>query len=201
MKKFIITILSILILSKINAYTFTHEIEEELKIKEQAGIFYEHTQITSTLKYNKLIQPFVGYRLEFEDKKGNGLVWNQKQSILFGNNITVLDNDAYGKLNLKSQFEYAFISGGNNDFRLRERLKYNTPWKFTKLEINPFIFDEMFFDLYSNNGFNQNRAGTGLDFKIYKNLSGSIFYYLNNQKKNNDWSNANTIVIQSKIKF
>lgn len=201
MKKYIILLLTVFILKSIsNAYDIAYQLEEEVRVKGEAGLYYEHTQLTATLKYNKYLQPFIGYKLEFEDKL-NTSMWSSKQQALLGNTVNIFNEKKYGKLDFRTQFEYAFIGTGGNDFRTRERLKYNTPWKFTKLEINPFIYDEVFFDLYHGHGFNNNRAGAGVDFKIYKNLNGSLFYYLNSSKKNDNWIDSNIVALQAKVNF
>lgn len=187
-------------------YPINYVIEEEFRLKNGDQFYYQHSQLTAGIKYNNYLQPFIGYRLEFVNKPvylDQGISkWAVNNKFLLGTVSTLVNSEKYGLLNARTMLDFTINGAGGYDSRFRERLRYNTPWMLTRFNINPFIYDEVFFDIYHGNGFNQNRIGGGVDVPLAKNVIGTVYYFLSTQKlSNGDWMNSNILAVQARINF
>lgn len=187
-------------------YPINYVLEEEFRLKNGDQFYYQHSQLTAGIKYNAYVQPFIGYRAEFQNKplyiQEGTSKWNYNSKFLLGNVSTLVNSEKYGLLNARTMIDYTINGAGGYDSRFRERLRYNTPWMFTRFNINPFIYDEVFFDIYHGNGFNQNRIGGGVDVPLGKNVIGTLYYFLSTQKlSTGDWMNSNILAVQARINF
>jgi hypothetical protein len=76
-------------------------------------------------------------------------------------------------------------------FRYRNKLTVKLP-KFTRLEIQPYVAEEPFYD-FDENEMNKNRAYAGVDFKAVKNLKAGLHYIFESRKKSGKWTDANVL--------
>ena len=174
-------------------------LEEEFRLKNGDDFMYQHSQLTAAVKFNRWLQPFIGYRVEFIKPVDN---WNFRQKFLLGDTSTLIKSDKYGILNARSMFDYTLSPNNATAFRFRERFRYNTPWFLTRYKINPFIYDEIFFGIDPAQGFNQNRIGGGVDVPITKYMVGSVYYFLQTQKSSaGQWTDSNILAVQARISF
>ena len=187
-------------------YPILYVIEEEFRLKNGDQFYYQHSQLTAAVKINNYLQPFIGYRAEFSnpskylDQASSRWYFNSK--FLLGDTSTLVNSEKYGLLNARTMFDFTIQGAGGYSSRFRERLRYNTPWMITRFNINPFVYDEIFVDLYGNSGFNQNRIGGGVDVPLAKNIIGTAYYFLSTQKTaSGSWMNSNILALQARINF
>lgn len=176
----------------------TFSVEDEVRVKTDGGFYYNHTDLKLAYSLTPWIDLFGGYRLVFEDQGTGFDNWNK-----FIPGITFKTPESkWGQFSLRSQFEAGLApSGVDNTYELSEKVKYNTPWKWTKLEINPFIADEMFLDADRGMDFDQNRAFGGFEYKITKNLKGSVFYFYESAKNGGKWDDAHVFGTSLRFEF
>jgi len=175
-------------------------LEQEGRIKD-GDPYYEHTDISYNYKINDHWTPFVGYRFIVEDK---GSSVKDFSRFLVGFNYT--ETGKYGKLAFRTRGE--FTPGhelGNldteNDYRLRERIKYDLPYSWTKFKLTPFIYDEVFFDLDNGFDFTRNRAGAGIGYTITKHIYGDLYFFHETKKSGSTWVDADVGALIIRYKF
>jgi hypothetical protein len=78
------------------------------------------------------------------------------------------------------------------------------PWKFTKMNIQPYLADEIFISSMGA-AFNNNRFYSGLGFTLTKNIRGEIYYLLQHtrtvNKNSTNWPFVNVLGAKIKIAF
>ena len=105
---------------------------------------------------------------------------------------------------LSNQFRYAYKSPENGDdfSEFRDHLKIVSPWKFTPIEINPYIGN---FVYYRDNGteWGENRFYAGVSFNIYGPVKGCLYYLLQSVDANtdDDWNHDHNIGTSLNVKF
>jgi len=85
-------------------------------------------------------------------------------------------------------------------WRYRNKLTVLFPFKFTDLEVQPYIADEVFIDFHGAK-FNRNRLYAGLKFKVIKNLKADVFYLWQTSKKKSKRIDYNVIGLKLKLVF
>lgn len=177
-----------------NDFVFTYENEFRLHDTTTPALYYDHNDIQIKYLVNPYFDLFSDYRLIFQNK-GNG--FSEQNMFLEGFNLKY-PAQKWGKMNLRSRLEI----GLNQDpvptsWLWNEFPKYNTPWKWTKYEINPFIADEMFFDVTHDMNLVKNRIYGGVDWKLTSKIKGGTYFY--RESKQGKWSNS--FVTQIKFEF
>ena len=176
--------------SFIERSTFT--LEEEFRLKDQSGLFYEHTDIQYKYAVNKYFDMFTDYRLIFSSKNNS---WSSQNMFLEGFNIKYPEQ-SWGKVNLRTRIEITQNPSPKPDtYYLNVFPKYNTPWKWTHFKINPFVADELFFDTLNNAYFVKNRVYGGFDYVLIQHVKGSLYYYHESS------GNSQSEVAVAQIKF
>lgn len=99
----------------------------------------------------------------------------------------------------RSRFEYRNMEDVKDDWRYRNKLTLTLP-KYTSLEIQPYIADEIFYS-FDKQRMVKNRAYAGLTFKIIKELKGEIFYLYETDKSGKKWVSFNTLGTKLKLVF
>lgn len=84
-------------------------------------------------------------------------------------------------------------------FRYANKLTIKTP-KFTELELQPYVADEFFYD-FNVDDWNKNTAFVGVDFKLIENFSGSVYYFVESNKKADVWTEVSGIGTTLKYSF
>lgn len=100
----------------------------------------------------------------------------------------------------RGRLEYRNRDDADNYWRYRNKFSIKPPLKLTKLEIQPYIADEIFYD-FDVETLNRNRLYGGLSFKIFKNLKGEIYYMWERTEKSDKWSDSNILGTKLKISF
>ena len=175
-------------------------LEQEGRIKD-GDPYYLHTDLSYSYKLTKHWTPFVATRFILEEK-GNRETYASR--FMVGTHYTL--NENWGKLAFRTRFE--FIPGhelGNlrtaNDYRVRERIKYDLPYSWTKFKLTPFIYDEVFFDMDNGFEFNRNRAGGGIGYSITKNIFGDLYYFHETKLSGSTWVDADIGALIIRYKF
>lgn len=134
-------------------------------------------------------------------------VWQENKTgkITDRSNLSYIDGTV--KIPLKEIFDTRIID------RLRWQYNYDkglTTWrnsarlakavKLGKLELVPFVEDEIFYDAKIGR-FTENWASAGLSLVLNRYLDVSVSYLLDTKKKGGDWSYANVLVTAASLKF
>jgi hypothetical protein len=171
-------------------------LEEEFRFSDDAGDFtYQHSDLSFT--YSGLadwLDVGVAYRHVFEKKKDGSWPRESRPHL----NATIkgkLDDWAWS---CRGRLEYRDKQAGEEGWRYRNKVSIKFPFKFTSLEIQPYVADEIFIDL-DGDDFNRNRVYAGFSMKLFKNLKAEIYYLWQNSKKSGDWNAVN--VLGTKLKF
>ncbi len=171
-------------------------LEEEFRWGDDASDFYyHHYDAGFVYSLNKNLDLGVNYRQVYEKKKGKFKAENRPHV----NAVLKFDLGGF-KLDDRNRFEYRHFDYQGDGWRYRNKVTLKFPWKFTKLDIQPYLSDEVFVDL--NEGIlNRNRFYSGFGFNLTKNLKADIYYLLQSTKGSGRWDDANVLGTKLKISF
>lgn len=98
----------------------------------------------------------------------------------------------------RNRFEYKMREVGTDFWKYRNLLTIRFPWKFTSLEIRPYIADEIHIDSVVS----ENRSFAGFTFKITKELEADIYYMQKrNRRSGGDWVGVNVVGTRLRLDF
>jgi len=171
--------------------------EEEFRWGDNASEFYyKHYDVGFFYNLEKWLNIGGGYRHIYELKKGKFKVENEPYV------TTTLLWDSLGfKFDDRNRLEYRHFDYQNDSWRYRNKIAAKLPWKFTKLEIQPYVSDEIFIGFSTISELNQNRFSPGLSMNLTKNLKAEIYYMLQSTKVGGKWVDANVLGTKLKIAF
>jgi len=175
-------------------------LEEEFRFADDASEFYYyHFDAGYAYDVNKHLALGMNYRQVFDKKQAHGKFKQEERPHI----NAIIKYELFGfSLDDRNRLEYRHFNYQTDSFRYRNKFTVKLPWKFTKLEIQPYFADEVFINL---NGidFNRNRFYSGLGFAIIKRLKGEIYYMLQRSKSSGTcvWSDANILGTKFKIIF
>ena len=219
MKKAIYILTALILVSAQRAYAYdNHDFQvwntetEELKINASTRIaleeefhwgdyasdfFYQHYDLSLIRDLNKYLNMGAGYRQIYE-KKGGAF---KEENAPYGM-ATVFYDLAGFKLDSRSRLEYRHFDYQSDTWRYRNRFSVKSPWKFTRLQIQPYLADEIFTKV-SSTDLTQNRFCAGLGVNITKNIKGEVYYMLQSVKNTDTgkWTDANVLGTKLKISF
>jgi hypothetical protein len=173
-------------------------LEEELRFGENASeLYYQHYDIGFTYSLNKSLNLGTGYRHILERKKSKFKEENAPYGF-----VSLLWEIRGFKFEDRNRLEYRAYDYQTDTWRYRNKISVKFPWKFTALEIQPYISDEIYVHLNGIN-LNQNRLSAGLGFNITKKIKGEIYYLLMTAKASGTctWTDANVLGTKLKISF
>lgn len=105
------------------------------------------------------------------------------------------------KLSYRARVSYKMFDIDKDDvWELRNKFTVKSPWKFTPLEINPYIAEEFYF-LENHDGIYRNRLYAGVELKLFEHVKGDIFYLWQITEKGDDWIDYNVIGTKLKVVF
>jgi len=174
-------------------------LEQEFRWGNNAReFFYQHYDAGLAYVLNKAWTMGTGYR-QIYSRSGPSKPWQaESDPYLF---ITYFGELAGFKFDDRSRFEYQYYSFKADTGRYRNKLMIKAPWKFTKLEIQPFVSEEIFVMLGGNQGLNQNRLSGGFGFSFAKNVKAEVYYMLLSSKSNDIWKDSNVLGTKVKVNF
>ncbi len=171
-------------------------LEEEFRWGDNADDFYYHHYDAAFIYgINKYLDVGLGYRQVYEKKSGKFKEENQP------NIIAAVKWELLGyKLEDRSRLEYRHFDYQTDSWQYRNKFTMKLPWKFTKIEIQPYLADEVFLNFFGT-AFTKNRFFSGLGFNLTKNLKAEIYYLLQSSKSSGVWSDANVLGTKLKLVF
>ena len=99
----------------------------------------------------------------------------------------------------RSRLEYRHFDDYDNVWRVRHKIRVDSPVTFTPLQIEPYVAEEISYN-FNGDRFYGNRIQTGLFIPLHENVRLDLFYFWHIGKEDDhDWSNTN--VIGSYIRF
>jgi hypothetical protein len=171
--------------------------EQEFRWGDNAGEFYyQHYDAGLFYSLNKYWNVGGGYRHVLNKSKGKFLVENEPYLT-----ATFASQFAGFKYDDRSRLEYNHFDYKDDTWRYRNKLTIKAPWKFTKLEFQPFVSDEILILIDDGQRMNENRAYAGLAMSITKSLKGEIYYMLRSTKSGVKWTDTNVLGTKLKLVF
>jgi hypothetical protein len=172
-------------------------LEEEFRWADNASEFYyHHYDIGYFYSPNKYLNIGGGYRHIYELKKGKFKLENAPY-------ITVtLFWDLKGfKFEDRNRMEYRHFDYQADSGRYRNKFTLKLPWKFTKMAIQPYVADEIFFGFGGASRFNQNRFSSGLAMSLTTTIKAEIYYMLQSSRAKSQWVDTNILGTKLKLLF
>jgi hypothetical protein len=173
-------------------------VEEELRWGDNANqLYYHHYDIGFACVFNKNFDLSLNYRHIYERKKGKFRLENEP------NINAILKWDLWeSKFSDRHRLEYRHFDYQSDSWRYRNMFSVKFPWKFTKMEIQPYLTDEIFIN-FSGAAFTNNRFYCGFGLNLTKNIKGEIYYLLQHtrtlNKNSTNWPFINALGIKLKI--
>ena len=170
-------------------------LEEELRLGDDASnLYYHHTDIG--VMYSGItdwLDVGLNYRHVFEEKSSG---WKQENRPHLNAAVKWKMGDV--SLSNRARFEYRNREDAENYWRYRNKFTIKFPFKLTKLNMQPYIADEIFYD-FNEETLNRNRVYAGVGFEIFDNLKAEIYYLLESNERSKDWND--THALGTKLKF
>ena len=171
-------------------------LEEEFRFGDSAHEFYyQHYDAGLLYDVNKNFSVGVNYRQVYELKGGEFKEENRPHI------NAILKGELGGfQLDDRNRFEYRHFDYQEDFWQYRNKFTARFPWKFTKLDIRPYLADEIFVNLKESD-FSRNRFYSGLGLDLTKNIKADIYYLLQASKSPGKWLKANVLGTKLKIVF
>ena len=173
-------------------------LEEEFRWGNNASEFYyQHYDAGFFYDLCKYLNIGGGYRQVYELVKGKFKPENEPYVT-----ATLLWDLEGFKFEDRNRMEYRNFDYKDDSWRYRNKVTLKLPWKFTKIDIQPYLSDEIFIVFGGVPGdLNQNRFSSGLSMNLTKNLKAEIYYMLQSTKSSSKWIDANVLGTKLKIAF
>jgi hypothetical protein len=218
MKKVSVSIAALVLLSITSLYAYDdgdfqvwNTDSEEFKINKDAKIvleqefrwggsakefYYQHYDVGFFYNLQKYLNVGGGYRHVLSRSQGKFLIENEPylSATLFWDLIGFKFDD-------RSRLEYNHFDYKDDTWRYRNKFTVKAPWKFTALEIQPYLSDEIFILFDDSQRLNTNRFSVGLGMTITENLKGEIYYLLQDTKNSGKWTGINVLGTKLKLSF
>ena len=172
--------------------------EEEFRFGDNVSeLYYTHTDGGFVLKAADALDLGVNYRLIYEKNSAGKWKLENRPHV----NATLKWSLYDFKFSDRSRIELRIRDGKDDDWRYRNKLTLKYPWKWTRLEIQPYTADEIFVDFQSGN-LTRNRLYNGLSFKLFEHLKGDLFYLWQISRSDKaKWTGYNVLGIKLKVVF
>lgn len=171
--------------------------EEEFRWGDNArNPYYNHTDIG--IVYSGLARWFdigFNYRYIREEKNGRWRYENRPHI-----DATVKWKFFDVSLSNRGRFEYRDREKAENFWRYTNKFTVKAPGKFTLLEIQPYVADEIFYD-FDGETLNRNRLYGGMSFLVFKNVNGEVYYLWESTEKSEKWNDIHVLGTKLKIAF
>lgn len=171
------------------------EIEEEFRAGDDiSSLYYHHADLGFVFHPFKNFRIVVNYRQIFEKKENNWKIESRPHL-----NFVISLKSNFLTVSNRGRFEYR-VKTDENEWRLRNKLKFSIPKGIRFMSLKPYIADEIFIEL-SPAHFSRNRFYIGLQTSPHKKIRIETFYLLQSSLKNEHWKNYNIIGVKIKMKF
>ncbi|MFC1698732.1 DUF2490 domain-containing protein [Candidatus Omnitrophota bacterium] len=171
------------------------QLEAEFRFGDDAcDFYYQHSDSGATFSgLAEWLDIGFNYRQIFEEKNSDWKYENRPHL-----NATVKFNLGGLKLSNRGRLAYRNREDADNFWQYRNKLTLKFPNKLSKLDIQPYLADEIFVS-FDDQELNRNRLYVGFYLKLLKSLKGEIFYLWQRSKSSGKWTNAN--ILGTKLKF
>ena len=171
--------------------------EEEFRWADNANeFFYHHYDAGLAYALNKYWGIGGGYRHIYELSKGKFKLENEPYLTA----TLSLAKEGFS-FESRNRLEYRHFDYKADSWRYRNKFTLKPPWKFTKIQLQPLVSDEILFGFGGTNQFNQNRFSAGLGMSLTKNIKAEIYYMLVTAKSAGTWVNSNVLGAKLKLSF
>ena len=171
--------------------------EEEFRWADNANEFYyHHYDVGFFSNLEKWLNIGGGYRHIYELKRGKFKLENEPYAT-----ATLLWDLKGFKIEERSRMEYRQFEYQADSWRYRNKAAIKFPWKFTRMEIQPYLSDELFVGFSKINELNQNRFSSGILMSLTQNLKAEIYYTLQSSKSSGKWREVNVLGTKLKVVF
>lgn len=171
--------------------------EEEFRYGDNASeLYYQHYDIGLAYDVNKYLTTCISYRQIYDGEKG-------KFKPEYQPNLNITPKcEFYGfKIEDRNRFELKLYDDNREDMvEYRNKLAIKAPWKFTPINIQPYVSNEIFVYL-DHIKFRRNRFAAGVSFDLIRNVKGDIYYMLQSTKKSGIWTDADILGMKLKVVF
>ncbi len=171
---------------------------EEIRFREHAGLSYYDTHFGLSWQIVKALSLGADYMQVRQTRvKGKKDVWfwEERPRIYATPQITIKGF----KLENRNLLEFRIKEKANDSLRYRNMTTITAPWKWTKLELQPYAANELFFET-DRNGLVEDRLYGGMRLHLWRGLGGSVFY-LRQFSKNAAavWKESNILGLALKV--
>ena len=172
--------------------------DEEFRLGDDGGnLYYHHSDLGFVYKsLADWIDLGVNYRQVFE--KDNAGVWRQENRPHL--NITLKGKLFELGLSNRARFEYRDRENKDDLWRYRNKVTVKLPLELTKLNLKPYLADEVFIPLNDDN-ITRNRFYAGVTFKLSENMTGEVFYLWQASRASEDWKDIDVLGVKLKFYF
>ncbi|OGW74718.1 MAG: hypothetical protein A2Z72_07880 [Omnitrophica bacterium RBG_13_46_9] len=171
------------------------KVDEEFRFGDNSSSFYyTHTDAGLNYLFNKNLDFNINYRQIFQKNKNS---WDLEYRPHVSGTVKAEWRDFAFKN--RSRFEYRIQEYKSDSWRYRNRSSIDLPFRWTSLNIRPYVADEIFVD-FDKKELNTNRAYMGFTMKFLKNLNGDIYYMLQSAKSGK-WKTYNVFGTSLKLVF
>lgn len=170
--------------------------EEEFRFgDDMSALYYQHTDIGLTYKFFDWFCLGPAYRQVFESKNG---AWKPE----YRPNLNALFSFKLGFVKIidRNRFEYRILEDAKNDYRYRNKLDIIFPVKLGKVELTPYIADEIFIDM-DDGKFVRNRLYAGFGVDVTKHINAGLYYLWQSKDGGTKWIDYNVMGSKLKVKF
>jgi len=172
-------------------------LQEEVRIGDDASdIYYYHFDGGLGYDVGKYLDLGIHYRQVYEKRKGKFKIENRT----YGNAILKYDLCGF-KLSDRNRIEYRHFDWQDDSWRYRNKFMVKFPWKFTKMEIQPYVADEIFVPLKNDGYLSRNRFYAGLGFNLTECIKCEVYYLFQSDKSSGKWTDANVLGTKVKVIF
>ncbi|MDD5680684.1 MAG: DUF2490 domain-containing protein, partial [Candidatus Omnitrophica bacterium] len=171
--------------------------EEEFRWGGNASeLFYHHYDFGTVCSVNKNLDLGVNYRQIYEKKSGKF----KAENMIHANVTPKLELWGF-KLEDRNRFAYKHFDYQDDYSQYRNKVAIKYPFPFFKLELEPYVANEIFVDFKKDGGFVQNRLYGGLGIVIMKDMKAEFYYLFQSKKSSGEWKGANVFGSKFKIAF
>lgn len=173
---------------------------EEIRFREHAGMTYEDTHVGVSWQACKYLLTGAEYlHVRQTRQKGNKDIWfwESRPRIYVTPQWTIRG----WKLEDRNMLEFRFKEDVRDSLRYRQQVSVTAPWKWTRFEIQPYFFNELFFETHRK-GLTENRLFGGVKMHLWKPFYATTGYMRQTQKNSaRDWLDSNIFVFTLKAAF
>jgi len=172
-------------------------LEEEFRWGDNASeFFYQHYDAGIFYNLNKWLNVGGGYRQVYELKSAKFKEENEPYL------TATLSYQKQWVFESRNRLEYRHFDYQVDSWRYRNKFTLKFPWKFTRIEVQPYLADEVLVNFGSGtNQLSQNRFSSGMGTNLTKNLKAEIYYMLVSTKGTDTWTQANVLGAKLKLSF